>query len=363
MKTEEAQVLTLLRMALWSGETDDGLLSASSDWDTILRIAEKQSVQGLVASAILSWLERNNVESGIEQACLATKFRTLQGNEHVNDVLGEVFRILRSAGFSPVLVKGQGVARYYPEPMLRMAGDIDLYLGGEAERAGEMLAQFADHDTFHKDKDEKHINLAMKGVEVELHRQIIAHIPCTPVKVMEPWLTDGLLPQNCRTAVIAANDITVPSLMLDVVYVFYHLWYHIMHSGIGLRQLCDLMMILHCHHGEVDIKRLEPLLRQAHLLREWQVMGTILVNFLGLPKNEFPLYNRSLARIGRMQLREILRLGNFGKEDYNGFLEGNTSHGWCHRLRTMLFFMRRDGYNFLMYPRTTIDVRASFYIR
>jgi hypothetical protein len=42
--------------------------------------------------------------------------------------MGEVFRLLRSAGVEPILLKGWAIARAYPEIGLRPSGDIDLYV-------------------------------------------------------------------------------------------------------------------------------------------------------------------------------------------------------------------------------------------
>src|SRR6266550_2307554 len=40
--------------------------------------------------------------------------------------VARVFRVLRSAGVEPILLKGWAIGRLYPEPGLRPTGDIDL---------------------------------------------------------------------------------------------------------------------------------------------------------------------------------------------------------------------------------------------
>jgi Uncharacterised nucleotidyltransferase len=50
--------------------------------------------------------------------------------EHERQVL-ETFRLLRSAGVEPILLKGWAIARSYPETGLRPSGDIDLYVSSE----------------------------------------------------------------------------------------------------------------------------------------------------------------------------------------------------------------------------------------
>ncbi len=59
--------------------------------------------------------------------------------------IAEVVGRFRAAGVEPILGKGWAVARSYPEPRLRPAGDIDLYVRwDDYERARAVLVDEAD---------------------------------------------------------------------------------------------------------------------------------------------------------------------------------------------------------------------------
>jgi hypothetical protein len=49
----------------------------------------------------------------------------IQADEHEQELV-DVFRVLRSSGVEPILIKGWAIARAYPETSLRPSGDIDL---------------------------------------------------------------------------------------------------------------------------------------------------------------------------------------------------------------------------------------------
>lgn len=52
-------------------------------------------------------------------------------HSQMNMTLQLLVLTLRKAGIEPVLLKGQGLSRYYPTPELRQCGDIDIYVGEE----------------------------------------------------------------------------------------------------------------------------------------------------------------------------------------------------------------------------------------
>ncbi len=53
--------------------------------------------------------------------------------------LVEVFRVLRSSGVEPILIKGWAIARAYPETGLRPSGDIDLCVSPEQEAEAQAV--------------------------------------------------------------------------------------------------------------------------------------------------------------------------------------------------------------------------------
>jgi hypothetical protein len=63
-------------------------------------------------------------------------FHTIRATFHEYEV-EQVFRLLRSAGVEPVLMKGWAVARLYPESGLRPYGDIDLFIRPREHREAE----------------------------------------------------------------------------------------------------------------------------------------------------------------------------------------------------------------------------------
>ena len=60
-----------------------------------------------------------------------TVVRIEQSHAVLNDRLTRLVPMFQAEGINAILLKGQGMARYYPNPLRRQCGDIDLYIGME----------------------------------------------------------------------------------------------------------------------------------------------------------------------------------------------------------------------------------------
>ena len=99
--------------------------------------------------------------------------QTIQEQVKVRYVLERAWLALEQAGIKAVLMKGVGLAMYWPEPSRRPWGDIDLYVGPEQYHpaCAVMPAAFPDALKFDEELDHyKHYNLIADGVSIEVHR-------------------------------------------------------------------------------------------------------------------------------------------------------------------------------------------------
>jgi hypothetical protein len=114
---------------------------SSVAWDTLApRLVE-------TGAAGLGWWRLRNSDGRTstagKQLQQAYRFQTLQA-ALIQDQLRQVFACCRAAEVEPLLDKGWAVGRLYPEPGLRLSGDIDLFVRPEQYRAaGALLAKRA----------------------------------------------------------------------------------------------------------------------------------------------------------------------------------------------------------------------------
>lgn len=313
--TTSLRLIELIRSALWQTAPDSSIFSdGKTDWEAIGELAVKNTVMPLAIQGALAL--PHSLLPPREWILKAYSYQQRNRRTHVfvNNCLTEAVSALKKAGLSPVLLKGQAYAQSYPDPALRQCGDIDLYIGKE-----DYIRAISAADAYGWEKDDsgkapghKHIGCKLRNIRVELHR-IASRLPI-PIagREFERWSCKQLT--ACRRNIyIEGTEIPVPSHIFDVIFVFLHLYLHFINGGIGLRQLCDWVLILHSNSANIDKQELLILLKKFRLLRAWQLFGPIAVETLGLPENEFPFYSDSGINKSALILSRIINEGNFGR--------------------------------------------------
>lgn len=317
MKQYEEVFFALVRTALWKAplEVPEGF----RDWGSVMKLAKSQAMTGLVADVLL---RSPQILSTLPERFVARLQEIPLENMGVHTVLNNtlimVVTRLREHGIEPVLLKGQGLASYYPVPQLRQCGDIDLYVGVENyEKAYEVLEPVATEiDDRSKIWGWMHFHLKIGPVLIEIHHKVEYAFAPKYDRIFQKKSYDGLT-RKLTQVDFCGTSVNTPDDNFNAFYVFYHLWRHYVASGVGLRQLCDLMNFLHSKFGQLDLDYLKNFISRMELMVPWQTIGCIYVDILGMPKEEFPFYNSRMRAKADKFLRIVLTEGNFGqKTDY-----------------------------------------------
>ena len=216
---------------------------------------------------------------------------TMQEQVKVLYVLERAWQALEQAGIKAVLMKGVGLAMYWPEPSRRPWGDIDLYVGPEQYHpaCAVMRDTFPDALKFDEELDHyKHYNLIAEGVSIEVHRVSVGlqH----PIDERRYARMEAYGAAHSCGLEIGDWTLQIFEPTFNALLVMLHSWEHMMTRGANLRQLCDLTLLLHHYATQIDTIRLKRYLTSLHLMDVWQLYMFILVNHLGLPQNEALFY-------------------------------------------------------------------------
>lgn len=311
MDKEHDILFSLLRTALWGTRPEN--LPDDIPWEKVVSDARRQTVLGLVCDALQALPQEKQPSGEMMTRLRSFRINSVRTHSMLNSRLADVLSILRGEGIEPVLFKGQGLAANYPDPTARQCGDIDLYVGGpDYGRACEVAMK---HFGVHENDSEsiKHYHLKYKEVDVELHR-IAESLPGVRAdRLYQEWTLKHLHGNDLRKVGIGDAEVFLPPYQFDCVYVLNHLWHHFVNGGIGLRQVCDWAMYLHCFHGRIDVSVLEDDLRSFRLTKVWGLFADIAVRYLGLPSEECPLYDGKASKRTGPVLDMIFSEGNFGK--------------------------------------------------
>ena len=304
--------LALVKAGLWEKES---LLSQNGDIDfqKVYRLAEEQSVIGVVASGLEYVTDVKLPKEEVLQFVGHTLMLEQQ-NRAMNDYLAKLIEILRLHGVYTLLLKGQGVAQSYERPLWRACGDIDLFLSDNnytvAKRVLMPLASSVEEEYVR----EKHFGMTIDGWEVELHGHLYSGLSSRVESELDKLQEDTFYGGQVRSWMNGQTQIFLLKAENDAFYVFTHILQHFYKEGIGLRQVCDWCRLLFRYRGELDLQMMESRIKRAGLMSEWKAFGALAVDYLGMPVEAMPLYSDSTKwkkKAGRI-MEFVLKSGNMG---------------------------------------------------
>lgn len=302
----------LLRAGLWEKEAR---LSAfdSVDYAAILRLAQEQSVVGLVAAG-LEHVQNVKVPREVALTFAGATLQIEQRNKAMNEFVAGLIEQLRAANVFALLVKGQGIAQCYGRPLWRSAGDVDLLLDDENYiKAVDYLSGIA-QKTEDEDVYKKHKSFVIDSWEVECHGTLRSVLWRRLDKGIYTVQADTFANGSVRVWRNGVTDVYIPAADNDVVFVFCHILQHFYKSGVGLRQICDWCRLLWTFRDSLSSELLLRRLSSMGALGEWRAFSALAVDYLGMPAEAMPLYSdsRRWRRKAVRILRLVFRTGNMG---------------------------------------------------
>ena len=317
MDNNQKAFLELVRAGLWE---KDARLSqyGKVDFEEIMRLAEEQSVVGLVTAG-LEIVSDMKVPQEMLLQFIGSTLQIEQQNKSMNEFLARLMKRLRSANVYGLLVKGQGVAQCYEKPLWRASGDIDLLLDQKNyDAAKAYLIPLAD-EVATEDVVTKHQAMVIKGFDIELHGRMPFTLSGRVDRVIDEVIGSSL----CSHLNVDLNDnqneygeVSIPRADEHVMLVFTHFLHHFFIEGVGLRQVCDWCRLLYTYREKLDLRLLESRIRKPGLVTEWQAFAALAVEYLGMPAEAMPLLNdnenEKFKKKADKVLKRILKSGYFG---------------------------------------------------
>ena len=307
----------LLQVALGNRERLSRTPSAA-EWAEIYAVSEQQAVTGILLYGI-ERLKNLNADLNLNQRFLLQWIGVGQMIEQRNHLLDErckeLLSNLTSAGLHPTILKGQGVAQYYPTALqrLRQPGDIDVCVSDGRIKAIAYAKSIGQKDI---NWDYKHLHLRVwDDTEVEMHYHVEVLLNLWKNKRLQKWFKENEVLLYFNNA-----DLVTPTIEMNLFYILLHIYRHFFTEGVGLRQLIDYYFVLVTANGTlpkyVGGKSLENVLKSFGMWRFARGVMWIMQEIFALDRKY--MYCEPLEKEGRFILDIVLDGGNFGhKNSFN----------------------------------------------
>lgn len=308
----------LVKAGLW--EKDERLLSNEMlDYDKIFRLAEEQSVIGLVAAG-LEHIVNVKPQKELVLEFVGQTLQLEQRNKAMNNFIGDIVGKMGNAGIYALLIKGQGIAQCYERPLWRASGDVDFLLSADNYKKAYSFLKPVALSVEEEDKYYRHIALNIDPWVIELHGSLRSGLWSRLDKELDKVQNAIFYGGNVRSWMNGNVQVFLPKSNEDIVLVFCHILQHFFLEGIGLRQICDWCRLLWTYRDEIDEKLLASRLKAMGIESEWKSFACLAVNTLGMPAEAMPFYssdNRWQRKANKV-LSFVMETGNFGhNRDYS----------------------------------------------
>ncbi len=311
MTGEEKRFLEALGAALknrkvtWGGEVTREELVAVFD------LAERHRVLPLIYQTVHACDAARAAGDLMPRYRAATMHSVMLQTQKTAEFL-PVLAELREAGVQPLVVKGIICRRLYPYPDQRFSSDEDVWILPENFPVGHEILERCGMTT--KDPDSTDYELPYfsrsGAMYLEIHRSLFS--PESPVfGSMNRFFDEA----SGRAIVVEG----VPTLCHTdhLLYLICHAFKHFVHSGFGLRQVCDLILFANAYGREVDWLYILDCCRRFRGERFAAALFAIGEAYLGFEAEQagYPEQWRSISVEIMPMLRDLLCAGVYGSAD------------------------------------------------
>jgi hypothetical protein len=312
----------VLRAGLWEQDLCLAAAPSPEDWLSLLQTARSQAVLGLFFRGMSRLGAAQLPLPEARLPLLAEVDRLERRSAALVRVQDALLARFSEAGLHPLVQKGTEAAKYYPRPLLRESGDIDLYFTpAQFAQAKELMAPQAP--------------LAPDGSLVYRFSDVVVeHHP----RYFDLHVRPDKLPE-------------VPSVIAELLLLSSHILKHAIGEGVGCKQLCDMAAALARTDGSYDKAALRETLSRCGLLHWHHLLCSLLVEDLGLdPACCLPGFKACDPAPLR---RIVLRGGAFGFADASRRAALGRS-AFSRKLHAAGAFLKRLPFSLRYAPRETL---------
>ena len=288
----------------------------AQEWLALFRLAEVHNVLPLIYDAVYSCPAAQKAEG---ELFLPFKRRTVQTvmvqTQKTNEFL-RLYEKLRDAGIKPCVVKGIICRNIYPNPDHRVSSDEDIWIPKEQFPLCHevMLSWGMSLSVPEQDIDAAYeVPYGKKGspIYIELHKSLFP--PESAAYGDLNRFFHGIT-ENPEEVQVQGSKLYTMGHTDHLFYLICHAFKHFLHSGFGLRQVCDIILYANTYGEKIDWERIVDQCRQIRAELFTAALFRIGEKYLCFDgdKARYPAVWRELELDESAMLEDLLDSGVYG---------------------------------------------------
>lgn len=252
MTSGEKRLIEALAASMRGRQVDWKETIPQDEWQEFFRCAREQKVLPLVINSVYAcpaYLElpeqqRRQLKQVAAREVVSQTMRTA--------ALLRLYQAMKERGLSPVVMKGIACRDLYPAPDARPSSDEDILVpAAQFQDSVDVLLSlgYKPQSVNYDVERDFEIGFCTPDSYIELHKSPFAP-DSEALSVCNQYFEDAYL----RGMEIATEGISVAVMgpQDHMLYLILHAFKHLIHSGFGLRQICDMVRWAEEYGGQID---------------------------------------------------------------------------------------------------------------
>ncbi len=254
MEKTDKLLLEALRSFLREEKVEWTQTISEEEWELLFQKAVKHQILPMIFDTVYACDSFQSLSPQKTEYYRQLVFRTVMVQTRNTGEFIRLLKYLLNHQLHPLVVKGIVCRSLYPQPDYRPSGDEDVLISAEEFPECDHLLreygmQYADPAKNPMEEHEVPYGKMHSSLCIELHKQLFP--PESPV--YGEWNRFFAEAQE-RAVVVHIDGAEVPT-MAPTDHFFYlicHALKHFLHSGFGIRQICDITLFANAYGKEID---------------------------------------------------------------------------------------------------------------
>lgn len=238
------------------------------EWDQVFQIANKQNTLAMIYQSTFGCPALLNAVSSeylkmLKQRTMQDVFLQIRKTQEFL----KLYQSLRNNGLEPIVVKGIVCRNLYGNPDNRISGDEDLYIPkgqyGAYRKALYEAGMIVPEEFLSHEEIDYEVSYVGKDFPLllEIHKSLFAEE------------SDAYAGMNERFAKAFENSVVIEIENVPIrtmgysdhlLFLILHAYKHFIHSGFGIRQVCDMVMFANAYGSQIDWKFIYDQCKMIH---------------------------------------------------------------------------------------------------
>ncbi|HJC42634.1 MAG TPA: nucleotidyltransferase family protein [Candidatus Mediterraneibacter gallistercoris] len=231
---------------------EDGL--SAEDWAELFRLCQHHQILPMIYDTVYACPAFASCPPDLVQMIKGQVIRQVMTQSRKTEEFLQLYGKLTEQGLTPVVVKGIICRSLYREPDYRCSGDEDVLIPAEQfHKCADVFAQnqmdILEPDMNPDEEGEVPYYHVGGMLHIELHKELFS-------SESEAYgglnrLFDDVFDRKIQAEV---NGVKVYTMCHTdhLLYLILHAFKHFLHSGFGIRQVCDIMIYAEAYGAEID---------------------------------------------------------------------------------------------------------------